>query len=279
MTGKTKPAGGDDLNQHLRDLWSRRTTLSAAEWETLYTIVYRVLKPKYRSLVAELAMTPDEAIADFFADKVFALADNATEVYYSGALGVFYMRYLISLQRDPYVQLRVPPDPDAEDFAAELTGLPWNTFNQAVTSEPSASTVPSQRLRDDVAQLLGIALEDITREARDFLNGQGHWSALADESHWIRLYLRCHQCPDQEDAIPVSTLARRHQIPSYHDRAVKIGVTVPKRQDAALEAFRASYRGQWLNHLGIPVDPEHVEEMSLALKMLCLVALNSQEHC
>lgn len=279
MTGKTKPAGGDDLNKQLRDLWSRRATLSVAEWETLYAIVYHLLKPKFRPLVAELAMTPEEAIQDFFADKVFALADNATEVYYSGALGVFYMRYLISLQRDPYVQLRVPPERDSEGLDAALTGVPQSFLNQAAISESSDGSAPSLSLRDAATQLLGIALEDITCEARDFLNGQGHWSALADESHWIRLYLRCHQCPDQEDAIPVSTLARRHQIPSPHDRAVKIGVTVPKRQDAALEAFRASYRGQWLSHLGIPIDPEHVEEMSLALKMLCLVALNSQERC
>ncbi|MBK1620162.1 hypothetical protein CKO42_17280 [Lamprobacter modestohalophilus] len=248
-------------------------------------------------------MTPDEAVQDFFQDKVFALSDRQTSVDHAGALSTFYTNYLLSRKRDGYLKHRVHPTSEDENPSETLAELHQKVLSQSagqdsidgnpltqglhelvedqlgsLLSNEDAGAQATQ-IRDHVAQLLGVELADITREAQDFLNGQGTWSALAEESTWIRLYLRCHQCPDPADAIPLSALARKHGIRSYHNRAIKIGITVPKTQDAALDAFRASYRGQWLQTLGIPVDPEHLEEMSLALKILCLVALNSQEPC
>ncbi|MEA3641653.1 MAG: hypothetical protein VBE63_17170 [Lamprobacter sp.] len=310
MTAKTPKK--NDLDRQLSDLWGRRATLSEAEWKALYSIVYHALSPTCGSLLTPLGLSADEAIQDFFQDKVFALSDRATSVYHLGALTLFYKRYLLSRQRDNYLTRRKhlhtssdeehntdealsqanttdadDGDPFTPSNASDSTdgdpltkGLHGLVEVQLETLLSNSATNPQpSHTRDAVSQLLGVELVDITREAQDFLNGRGHWTALAKESKWIRLYLRCHQCPEKEDAMALSLLASKHRIPSYHDRAVKIGVTVPKQQDAVLDAFRASYRGRWLQHLGIPVDPEHLEEMSLALKILCLVALNSQEPC
>ena len=301
MTGRT--AEIQETDKRLRDLSSRRAMLSAREWEELYSIVYGVLKAKCMDLVTQMSISPDEAIQDFFEDKLFALSDHNSEINHAGALVVYYRRFLLSLLRDPYIVRRVVPDRDNEENDVPSGGISQNYGVRSASTESindglsrqslidwiaielgpllpdrDSATLPTET-RDVVTQFLGVDLAQITREARDFVNGQGRWPHLADHSSWIGLYLRCHLCAEQENAVALSALARKYGIPSYHNRAVKLGVTVPLRRDAALEAFRASYRGQWLNSLGIPIDPDHLTEMSLALKILCLVALKSQEPC
>jgi len=302
VTGKTTQI--EKVDERLRDLWSRRATLSAQEWETLYTLVYGILRPTYRDWLGQLGISPDESIQDFFEDKVFALSDRASSLDHAGALVVFYRNFLSSLGRDPYLKRRVVSDSDVGDIDASLAGMPQHVtshqsagvgspddsfsrqdLNDWIAAEVDAllpdrhSGGPTSQARDVVAQFLGVDLAHVTREAQDFLSGQGAWSHLAEQGDWIRLYLRCHLCPEQPDAVALSTLARKHDIPSYHHRAVKLGVTVPRQQDAALEAFRKSYRGQWLTSIGISIDLDHLTEVSLALKILCLVALKSQEPC
>lgn len=140
---------------------------------------------------------------------------------------------------------------------------------------------------DDIRNIfqgrLDIDIDAIQKSAIDFLCAKGEWLHLANHREWVQLYLGCHFCPDGEtqEAIPLYKLAKEHKIPSYHMRAVKLGITGPKKigADAALESFRLSYLGQWLASLGIPVDPEHQLEMSLALKILCLEALKLQRPC
>lgn len=301
MTGITNQI--QETDARLRDLWGRRATLSMPEVEALYSIVHCVLRPKFGDLLAQLSMRSEEAIHDFFIDKVLALADHGSQIDHAGALAVYYKRFLLSLLRDPYRKRRVVTPSDAEDIAgssatSEEQGLgrpaDGETDDDGVSRQqledliaaqlgpllPDTQTSgPTSKIRDVVAQFLGVDLDHVIREAQDFLDGQGSWSQLATQRDWIRLYLRCHLCPEREDAVALNSLARKYSIPSYHHRAVKLGVTVPLRQDAALAAFRGSYRGQWLTSLGIAIDPDHLLEIALALKMLCLVALKSQEPC
>ncbi|QVL49491.1 MAG: hypothetical protein KFB96_02935 [Thiocapsa sp.] len=292
-----------ETDERLRDLWRRRATLSQREWEALYSIVHSVLKPKFGELLGQLSVTPEEAIQDFFEDKVFALGDHNSEIDHAGALMVYYKRFLLSLLRDPYRKRRVATPSDADSVAASSDQIDKAGLDQSANADSGDDSFSRQHLEDwivaqldpqlpdadkggqpsetraVVAQFIGVDLDEVVREAQAFLGGQGRWSHLAKQSDWIQLYLRCHLCPEQADAVALSTLARKYNIPSYHHRAVKLGVTVPLRQDAALAAFCSSYRGQWLISLGIKIDPDHLLEISLALKVLCLVALKSQEPC
>nr|WP_141657225.1 hypothetical protein [Thiocapsa sp. KS1] len=277
-------------------------SLTSLEWGRLYTIVWNVIANKYTDLIAALPGTGEDYIQDFFQDKVLALGNQGDEIHHAGALVVYYKRYLLGHLRHPSVTRRVVPvggQPNDESAPTPLDGALDDRAKEAdATDDPSVS----RDLVDSIAALikplvseldsgeggrdiqrliqrhLGVDLENAVQSSLDFLAGRDDWSHLASEAWWIGLYLRCHFCPDH-DAFALSTLARRHRIPSHHYKAVALGVTVPKQQDAALEAFRASYRGQWLISLGISVDPDHLPEMSLALKVLCLVALMSQEPC
>jgi hypothetical protein len=292
-----------EIDQQLRDLWRRRVSLTNQEWGRLYTIVWNLLANKYTDLVAQLPGNNEDHIQDFFQDKVLALGNQGDEIHHAGALLVYYRRYLLSRLRDPYVTRCVAFGGGRSDEESARTPLDGALDDQARVADATDDPSTSRDLVDAIAALidplvpelgsgagehgirtlihrhLGVDLESAVRSSLDFLAGRDDWSHLAAEAWWIGLYMRCHFCPEHADAVALSTLARRHRIPSYHYKAVALGATVPKQQDAALEAFRASYRGQWLTRLGIPVDREHLLEMSLALKVLCLVALKSQEPC
>ncbi len=292
-----------EIDQELRDLWKRRVSLSISGWGRLYTVVWNVLANRFSDLVAQLPGTAEDYIQDFFQDKVLALGNQGDEIHHAGALVVYYKRYLLSHLRHPSVTRRAVPvgsQPDDESAPTLLDGALDDQAKDAdATEDPSASRdlvdsiaaliapfvleLASGEDRHDARELirrhLGVDLAATVQSSIDFLQGRRDWSRLASDVWWIRIYLRCHFCPDSDEAIALSTLGRTHRIPSYHYKAVALGVTVPKKRDAALEAFRASYRGQWLIGLGIPVDPDHLTEMSLALKVLCLVALKSQEPC
>lgn len=274
----------------LLDLWRRRATLSEAEWHELYALVWTTLSNRGADLIARLGGTPEEYIQDFFEDKVLMLGQQNQELYHRGALMFYYERYLISRLRDPYLKHGLAPTEDHEELAA--VDMESGTEDETVMREQLSDWLAIELASADtngtgaeigtlVANFLGINLDRVLRAARDFLQGCGDWSHLAAESPWIRLYLSCHFCPDGKvrESVSLYTLARRHGIPSYHTRAVKLGITVPKQQDAALLAFRKSYRGQWLMGLGIAVEPESQLEMALALQILCCVALKEQGLC
>jgi hypothetical protein len=291
------------LDESLRDLWRRRDTLSEVEWAELYAAVFRILRYRYKDLVAQIGSTPEESIQDFFQDKVFVVSGG--ELVHAGALVVFYKNYLLSRLREPRIQRETSFQSNSL-LGGETSSQSDDLPNSGVSAQDEGqgdiggvqSVVDSitemllegpadmplklpvdSVLRDVVLQYTGVDLERVVQGAADFLHGKGEWADLANDAWWMRLYLRCHFCPESEDAIPMSQIARRYSVPSYHSKAIKLGVTVPKGRDAALEAFRDSYRGRWLVSVGVPIDPEHLLEMSVSLKILCAVALRSQEPC
>lgn len=291
------------LDAPLRDLWRRRATLSRAEWGELYGVVWRVLSAQRLALLQALPGNADEYIQDFFQDKVMRFGKNAGEIAHTGALVVFFERYLASclraLPKTTILPSRTgsdpddpPPDPlesqtnrdalkaflcgdqDPADLQ-QLLDLVADALAGVLSDVPGA--VAADSMVALIEQYLGIHLIEVLTSARHFLAGDGDWVALKSDRWWIRPYLREHFCSESGEGLALSALARRYRVPAYHYKAVKLGVTVPGGEAAALAAFSQSYRGQWLRSLGIPVDADHRIEMALALKILCLIALNSQE--
>ena len=288
------------LDRRLRDLWNRREALDKAEWSDLYGIVHQVLRGRFPDLLQSLPDPPGDYVQDFFVDKVLRIGAGSGDIAHGGALAEFYKRYLISRLRDPYLRRRDDGGDSRggddgcagpEEVAADREAV--QRFQQ-----PQGEVEDLDQLLDLVAQsialgvddrssvgeyaaplgvledLFGLRLWDIVASAREFLAGSGPWSHLAGDSWWIRIYLRDHFCPERGDSIALNALARFHRIRSYHYKALKLGVTVPLDSPAARESFRKSYRGRWLDSLGIPLDVEHRAEVSIALKVLCVAALS-----
>ncbi len=274
------------LNERLRCLWPRRASLSKAEWEELYGLVFRCLRGTCWSLLGQLPGTEDDYIQDFFADKVFLNACDGREIYHSGAIIHFFRNYLRDRHRAlPSGARSLDEDEDANLADADVAST-WredalialerqDDLDQVLDLLEMAMAPGSPRadLAQAFRQHLGIDLDALMNAARCFLEARNGWESLRDQLWWIRLYLTQHFCVEDDSQVSLVELSRRHQVPSYYSRAVKLGINVPKQEDAALDAFRSSYRGQWLATLAIPVDRAHQTEMMVALKMLCLVAL------
>jgi len=282
------------LEDRLRLLWRERARLTSAQWTELYQMVHRLLRGKCSDLVARFPGTADEFIQDFFQDKVLLSAGSGAEINHSGVVVMYYRRYLLDrLDRVP--SRPTPPNGGGDDngavnvgalaadrmaLEAFLASLDGSSLEQLL--DLLAATMrgadPDPAVAEAVRMHLGVDLDVCTDAARNFLDGTGDWTGLLDDLWWIRPYLAKHFCADADDRLSLSDLQRRHQIASHHHKAVKLGISVPKGQGAAMAKFLESYRGQWLISLGIPLNETHWPEMAVALKILCLVALYQQEH-
>lgn len=294
--------GNDDqrLEDRLRLLWRERASLTPAQWTELYQLVHRLLRGKCSDLVAALPGTADEFMQDFFQDKVLLSARSGAEINHSGVVVMYYRRYLLD-RLDRVANRSGAPaghgaaDSDGagegvldlgamaadrmalEEFLASLDDSNLQQLLDLVATTMRGAD-PDPAVAEAVRMHLEIDLDACTDAARNFLDGTGDWTGLLDDLWWIRPYLAKHFCADADDRLSLSDLQRRYQIASYHHKAVKLGISVPKGQGAAMSKFLESYRGQWLVSLGIPLNETHWPEMAVALKILCLVALYQQEH-
>jgi hypothetical protein len=232
----------------LPDLWSRREMLDPAEWTELYQLVWRALAHAHVPELANLPMEREEYIQKFFLLKVFETTtfSNAAP-HHSGALKAWFRRFLIDELRAWGYRKTDSLDgdegghPEAQAVAAELhTHFP----------DPAA---------DDCRQA----------EARAATQAAGF---LATAEHWVRLYLALHFCPDAEDALPLSVLARRYRVNAYHHRARKLGITL--HRDSLTADYGDTLIGAWLVTVtGEPIHSSQMDCYRRALAILCLVAI------
>jgi hypothetical protein len=296
----------------LRELTSRRPDLTGTEWAELYGIVRRVLMAERHSIYGSIIGTPEELVQDYFQDKIFRHGSAAGTIEHTCALAHFYLQYLQrrvdkrrvdnqpgaadSAGREPAPVERIDAELARSALAswqggetdAETVGILVDLAAHAVERQLQGRQTAAElalitELAEAFEQHLGMRLPAILGSALDFLSGSGPWADLAADAWWIRLYLRRHQCPEEDPCCPERSgpealyrLADECRVPAYHRKAVKLGVAVPKGGDAAYAAFAKSYRGQWLTALGIPVDAAHRAEMAVALKIQCLAALSGQ---
>lgn len=267
-----------ELDETLRDLWRQRDQLTQHEWFELYELTHRILSAQGFSEYASLPQdAPKDLIDGFFEDKVYLPTTSPdyqpNAIDHSGALGVFYRRYLISRIRQIQSQTRqFPPDggdePESGDALAQIPDP------RGADQEPEDNFV-----EPSLEEWLGkhqLSLKQVVQAALDFLCARGDWRHLEEDRHWIRLYLSQHHCPDQDEAIPLATLAARNDIPSYDYRARKLGITWSKRGFESPEAFAQTLLGQWIAALNIPIQPECQTAICAAQSVLCHVALELQ---
>lgn len=264
-----------ELDETLRNRWHRRDQLTRREWFELYELTHCILSAQGFSEYASLPEdSPKDLIDGFFEDKVYLpttspdYQPNAIE--HSGALGVFYRRYLISRIRQIQSQTRqFPPSGGAElESGDAINQIP----DPRGTDREPEDDFAEPRIEDWLGKHQ-LSLTQVVRAALDFLFARGDWRRLEKDRDWIRLYLGQHHCPDQDEAIPLATLAARNDIPSYDYRARKLGITWSRRGFESPEAFAKSLLGQWIAALNIPVQPECQTAICAAQSVLCRVAL------
>ncbi|GEM_PF-2263031 len=302
------------LNAQLQSLWQRRATLNNSEWAQLYNVVCSALRNpsgKVRSLLYALPGGDADNldyVHDFFKDKVFETADRPSVVNHVGALKAWYYNYLIDCQRalPKEVVNSVGKDHDSDDTQEHdaeqiaLDKFSWKMASEIESADDAASSPETlfellfaTGSKEDIADVvewalqspqqlaqasdhLNLDLNQIMAAAEQFLTASDIWKGLYEELSWIQLYLTQHFCPDSDTRVSLSALSRQQHIPSYYQKAVKLGINTPKNNANASASFHKSYLGQWLTQLGIALDTSQLIEMKIALKILCRIALSQQ---
>lgn len=225
--------------QLLTDYWQRLDRLTEAEWRSFYVNVRRAL---LRCPASELTSLPDDKesyIDEFFTEKIFFKAQqggNGIQSISGGALCFFFRRYL--KDRIDYYKKFAPDDVyEHSDNASAMPNDEVHTFIREYGEN---------RFAEQVAKF------------------------LEQLPPWGLMMLGGHFCADTENAKPMSELCKN--VPSYHYKAQKLGITVSKRTDSFL-GYEHTQIGGWIESLGVKIVPENHPLMLFLLGVLCLEAL------
>jgi len=242
------------LDAELRDLWQRRHELSEKEWRRLREIIFTVLLPLNYGMYTSLAgHRRQDLIEQFITVRVYmpATAPNyRSKSIHVGALqGEYYRNFLIDVWRQ---EKRERTRPGKKDDIGETILKGWG-------EEPDLSLNEI-----DTLKVAGFSVEGVAKSAGEF---------LANSPQWVLFFLGLHHCPDEDERVPLSVLARERQIPNYHAKALELGITSERGGFRNYEEFSATRLGRWLGFIGVPINLEHVALMGLMLKILCWVSL------
>ncbi|KDR33456.1 hypothetical protein [Caballeronia grimmiae] len=234
----------------LAALWRRRTHLSHDEMVSIYTLVKSALRSYHPPELQSLREDKEELIAQFIYSKVLRLEPGHTESH-SGeqsapstryAVCAYFRRFLIDCLRSASYQ---------RDVSIELDGIGQQVDEHAhAVADPVESVLVQYGLSEARVRLL----------ARDFVDGLDKYErlVLAGTLGW-----------SSGGKGGLSGVAARHHIPSYHYRAVKLGVTVKK--SAQSDDFAATKIGRWISAtLGIAISADNQPAIFIVLNLLAV---------
>lgn len=272
------PLPPNNLDARFDDYWNRRPRLNQREWTEFYRLVHDLLINRPFPVENGLPESREDYIALFFETKIM-LSTPARELPPTNPRNIAYLlrmfrNYLSDQWRDPWWKRmdelpNRPSDSEIEESAIKA-GLEECGYAPYWAAE-------LKRLDEH-----GLDRETLKQAAQDFLRAAPPWQELEGKMGWIRPYLVCHFFA--VDPEPLNQLARRLNIPSYHKKARRLGITsaqggFPDRGDPAADgAFGNTYLGQWMTHIGINLNSDDGQALArAALRILGDVALDEQE--
>jgi len=227
-------------------LWKSRDDLTEAEWGELYKLVFGILKRSNPQILRSLPESKEYYIQDFFLLKVFEPAKyNSASPYGANELCSYFNNYLTDVYRS--ASLRTTDLIDDWSEVERSCGESTNALS------PADTEFVDYKLTHQAVQV----------RAQEFLE------QLDDVG---RIYLALHACADAPE--PLYKLAEQYRIPSYHYRAIQLGITRKKGEFEA--GYESTQIGSWLSkQLGLELTPNPA--VILALKILCHESLH-QHH-
>jgi hypothetical protein len=232
----------------LPDLWRRRTHLSHDEMVSMYHLVRGALRAYHPLELQALREDKEELVAQFIYAKVLRLEPGHTTAKSSAesapsnnyAICAYFRRYLIDCLRSASHQRNV---------SMEVGGIDQQVDERAQAIEDPVSSVLLQYGLDEAR---------VRRMARTFIR--------ALDRH-ERVVLAGTLGRDSGRKGGLSRIAADHKVPSYHYRAVKLGVAL--RKTARPADFAATKIGCWLTDaVGIAISVEHRPVMLVVLDLL-----------
>lgn len=225
----------EEKEQRFIALWSRRATLRETEWAELYALVAGVLRNYWPEELRGLHDDRMVYVQDFFLKKVFEPARHDSTIPYGfGALCDWFRRFL----RDQLRRGRRRPLEDTSENA-------WLVAESAAAGD------------------CGCGGDD--HELPDAQLGESAKQFLSQLDPYSQAYLALSTCAD--DDLPISQIAERYRIPSYHRRAAQLGIT--RKRGEFVRGYEKTLLGRWMAGLGITFDDQGRAGMLRALRHLC----------
>ena len=234
----------------LTDLWRRRTHLSHDEMISIYNLVKNALRTYHPPELQSLREDKEELVAQFIYSKVLRLEPGHTESHSSEqsapssgyAVCTYFRRFLIDCLRSASFQ---------RDVSMEIEGI-----GQQVDEHAHAVDDPVE----SVLMQYGLDEARVRHRARTFI-------ASLDKYEQLVLAGTLGWCSGDKGGL--FGIAARHHIPSYHYRAVKLGVTLKK--SAQSRDFATTKIGRWIDDtLGIEISADNQVAILLVLNLLAL---------
>jgi hypothetical protein len=240
----------------LPELWRRRTQLSDDEMVSMVDLVKRALRTYHPLELQALGDDKEELVAQFIFAKVLRLAPGHTDTHACAesapsngyALCAYFRRYLIDCLRSAGHQRNV---------SMETEGIEQEIDLRAHALEDPVESVLMQYGLDEARVRLAARafIEQLDEPERIVLAGSLGW---------------CSECKGG-----LSAVAAQHRVPSYHYRAVKLGVTMKKTANAV--DFSNTKIGCWLSdELGIGIHPDNRAAILVALNLLAAESGDSE---
>jgi hypothetical protein len=236
----------------LTDLWRRRAALTQSEIAQIYRMVLHALRAYYPSELRGLPEDKEELVAQFFYSRVLRLDGDARASHASDAsapstgyaLCTYFRRYLIDCLRSASLQRNVSIAEDA--VQADVDSRPH------APDDPVAAALAEH----------GLDEPRVRSQARMFV-------AALDAAD--RLILAGSLGATDRRRGGLKSVAAANDIPSYHYRARKLGVTMTKAATPA--CFAATKIGRWIQDgLRIAIAPENRDAILIVLNLLALEA-------
>lgn len=241
------PISVEQREASLRRLWSNRSHLSQAEWEELFLHISFGLRNMCRAEELDrLGDDRDAYISQFFLLKVFEeVSHHSAAPQHYGALCIYFRNFLKDIVKSAehrYVTQFDDSDEGDESFANKVPDDPHNRDEtEAHLFEANLSEASVRQAAE--AFLASLDMED-------------------------QVYLACHSCAEDSDTEPLSALAKRMEIASYHYRALKLGIT--RKKEEFEEGYEHTKIGAWVTQkLGLQCTRDYIREIFAVLKILC----------
>ena len=266
----------------LEAYWQRLERLSDAEWQHLYNLILKVLRPlRNHSLLRRLSGTFEEKLNEFITDRIFfgeRQKDPARRMSldHPGFLRTMFRTKLIDDLRQQEgrrkSRARESKDPDRPAYPRRTFSL--EELGGSSSADKDAPPPAEERFADEGASNPETAAYHCQLERDEDRFREAARQLYAETAEWVPEVLAEHLCAEGPERKPLSHW-RSLLGSSYHYQARKLGITGPKW--VPWPDYRETTLGAWLVRVGIdPEDPAEWEVMCHAFKILCEEAFSWQ---
>lgn len=255
-------------NDELRSLWEGRNSLSNSAWARLRELIHSCLQSSGTIRRKFASLPGDESLSDyidhFIVDRVFMPmtreGKQTAKLKHANVLIKFFRNYLEDVRKRNKRYVDLGSSNPRSTAAVNPVDMAYPT-----TESEEVASLNRSEINVGPLALLGLSRNIVADAAKK-------WLLVQEE--WVRIYLAFNHCPEEWESIPLSKLRALYQIPSYHSKARKLGITSKKGGFEAYDEFEKTLLGRWIASLPIEIETENYDAMSAALEILCVEALS-----